>query len=183
MRGARPVAPGMRLMVHSPLRMAHGFGPLLLDIMDGACGRADRNVGNVRTPHTLKEAGLHDGGKRFIVLEISRRPAATGIYHSHRDTLMVKVAALLATANIFEGCGITRPDPQQMRGVGDGNALLHGQDGPVTVGYLMPFSAIKYYFFISVLHRYALAGSAVCHAVGHAFPHRTSLPVLACLLL
>jgi len=96
---------------------------------------------------------------------------------------MVKVAALLATAKIFEGCGITRPDPKQMWSVGDGNALLHDQDGHVTVGYLMPFSAIRYYFFISVLHRYALASSALCHAVGHAFPHRTSLPVLACLLL
>src|SRR4029453_11030072 len=84
MRGARPVAPGMGSFGHPPLRLGPGYGPILLEMMDEARGRADRNVGDVRTPRTLKEAGLHDGGKRFIVLDISRRPAATGIYHSHR---------------------------------------------------------------------------------------------------
>jgi hypothetical protein len=128
-------------MVHPTLRIAHGYGLILLEMMVEARGRADQHVGEVWTPCTLKEVGLR-------------------------------------------GCGIARPDPQQIQSVGDGNALLPEQDWRVTVGSLMHFSAsVRYYLLMNVLRRYALAGSALCRAVGHAFPHRTLSQYQHCLLL
>src|SRR5215831_5492401 len=71
-------------------------------------------------PSTLKQIGFGDVGKRLIVLEISTRPEAAGMYHPLRDALMVEVEELLTEVKIFKCCGAAGTDFERILIVGDG---------------------------------------------------------------
>src|SRR5262249_15004367 len=105
-----------------------------------------------------------------IVLEIPTRPEAAGMHHALGNTLMVEVEELLAEVKIFERRGAARPNPERILVVGNGGALLRGQDGRVTAGALVHFTASTGRdVLISVLCRFALAVSTVCCATRGGF--------------
>src|SRR5262249_36695219 len=121
-------------------------------------------------PGALKEVSLGNVSQRRIVLEISTRPEAAGMYHPLGDALMVEVEELLAEVKIFERRGAACTDPERILVVGDGDPLLSGQDGRVSACTLVYFSSrTGHHTLIMVLRRIALVGSVLGRATGCRF--------------
>jgi hypothetical protein len=112
------------------------------------------------------------------------RPKATGVHHPLRDTLMVEVEELLAQGKIFECSGATCPDLERILVVGYRDTLLRSQCGCVAVGNLVHFAASAGHdTLISVMRRFALAGSILDRGTGSTFFRHVCLLSLIYLLL
>ena len=76
----------------------------------------------------LEEVGPGDVGERLVVLEVAVGAVAAGVDDPLGDALVVEVEDLLAEVEVFQERRAARADPERVLVVGDGDALLGGQD-------------------------------------------------------